>query len=276
MDTSNHRHSSPLRGFTLVELIVIIVIIALLVMILLPVFAQSREKARSSACESNLKQIALGLIGYSQDYDGQLPPAWIGYNAINPAVSISFPGTARWMDVEQPYVKSTKIFTCPDSQSRYTPVPPDRIVSDTDPATGQPYVNENGGYSMNVTYYSDALAHPPTPVFDQPGNGRRSLSNIADPAGTAYIFDFYNGTASFQCTWGGAGGQGQPKIDNNAHPRTLGGGGWLTELHNGRLNVEFCDGHVKSVDLDFLTQPGKIVEDGVPDYCHFTIENDCP
>jgi len=274
MDTSSYRHSAPLRGFTLTELVVAVAIVALLSGMLFPMFAQSREKARSSTCESNLRQIGLGLIGYSQDYDGQLPPAWIGWSA-NPAVSVPFPGTARWMDVEQPYVKNTEIFTCPDSQTKYTPVPPDRIVSETNPATGQPYAAENGGYSMNVTYYSDPHVHPPTPVFDQPGNGRRSLSNIADPAGTAYIFDFHNGQASFQCAWS-AGGQTQPRIDNNAHPRTLGGGGWLVELHNGRLNTEFCDGHVKSVDLDFLTQPGKIVEDGVPDYCHFTIENDCP
>src|ERR1700728_718732 len=103
------RTMEPLRkckAFTLIELLVVIAIIALLAAILFPVFAQAREKARATACLSNLKQMGLGLIMYTQDYDEEMPPAWIGFNATNPAASVGFPGTARWMDVEQPYVKN--------------------------------------------------------------------------------------------------------------------------------------------------------------------------
>jgi len=260
------------RGFTLIELLVVIAIIAILAAILFPVFAQAREKARAISCASNLKQLGLGLIQYSQDYDEQLPPAWIGYP------EVGFPGTARWMDVIQPYVKNTQVYTCPDSATKYVPVPTNKIVNSIDPATGIRYGNENGGYSMNVTYFSDdPNAHPPTPVPDQPGNHQRSLANIPDPAGTAYIFDFKNNPDSWQCVWqAGVGGWWpQPAIDNNANPPSLGTGGWLVALHQRRLNVEFCDGHVKSVDLGYLTQPSRIIENGVPDYCHFTIEDDC-
>ena len=41
------------RAFTLIELLVVIAIIAILAAILFPVFAQAREKARSSTCQSN-------------------------------------------------------------------------------------------------------------------------------------------------------------------------------------------------------------------------------
>ena len=57
------------RGFTLIELLVVIAIIAILAAILFPVFARAREKARMASCQSNLKQLALGILMYAQDYD---------------------------------------------------------------------------------------------------------------------------------------------------------------------------------------------------------------
>src|SRR3989442_12909634 len=62
------------RGaFTLIELLVVIAIIAILASILFPVFAQAREKARSTSCTSNLKQLSLAWLMYAQDYDEALP-----------------------------------------------------------------------------------------------------------------------------------------------------------------------------------------------------------
>jgi prepilin-type N-terminal cleavage/methylation domain-containing protein/prepilin-type processing-associated H-X9-DG protein len=65
------RRTRPARhlGFTLIELLVVIAIIAILAAILFPVFAQARDKARQTACLSNMKQIGLGLMMYAQDYD---------------------------------------------------------------------------------------------------------------------------------------------------------------------------------------------------------------
>lgn len=54
-------------GFTLIELLVVIAIIAILAAILFPVFAQAREKARSTACVSNTKQIMTAVKMYSQE-----------------------------------------------------------------------------------------------------------------------------------------------------------------------------------------------------------------
>src|SRR5687767_15116511 len=61
------------QAFTLIELLVVIAIIAILAAILFPVFAQAREKARQTACLSNMKQILTAEQMYTQDYDEMLP-----------------------------------------------------------------------------------------------------------------------------------------------------------------------------------------------------------
>ena len=93
-------------GFTLIELLVVIAIIAILAAILFPVFAKAREKARTAACQSNIKQILLGIKMYVEDYDGRFPGA-----RYRP------PGEPQytWRKVIFPYVKNEQIFICPSN-----------------------------------------------------------------------------------------------------------------------------------------------------------------
>lgn len=95
------------RGFTLIELLVVIAIVAILAAILFPVFARARENARRTSCLSNLKQIGLGIMQYTQDYDETYPSygTYIGNTDAAPF----------WTTTVQPYLKSAALLRCPSS-----------------------------------------------------------------------------------------------------------------------------------------------------------------
>ncbi len=64
-------------------------------------FSRARENARRSSCQSNLKQISLGLLQYAQDYDERLP--------------LNTSPTRDWVHLINPYTKSCPILHCPSS-----------------------------------------------------------------------------------------------------------------------------------------------------------------
>jgi prepilin-type N-terminal cleavage/methylation domain-containing protein/prepilin-type processing-associated H-X9-DG protein len=119
---------SDVSAFTLIELLVVIAIIAILAAILFPVLAQAKEAGKKTACLSNTKQLNLGMILYFNDYDDELMPVADPTNTI------------LWMDLLEPYVKSSKIQVCPDD--------PGDTVS----------------YGLNSLVFVDLFGLPPGPL----------------------------------------------------------------------------------------------------------------
>ena len=106
------------NAFTLIELLVVIAIIAILAAILFPVFAQAREKARSASCLSNEKQIGLGLMMYTQDYDETYPTAYFYKNNTATTNGGSTGGYVHFTAMIHPYIKNEQVWLCPSDPSR--------------------------------------------------------------------------------------------------------------------------------------------------------------
>jgi prepilin-type N-terminal cleavage/methylation domain-containing protein/prepilin-type processing-associated H-X9-DG protein len=66
-------HRRPMRGFTLVELLVVIGIIALLISMLLPALNKARRAASTVACAANLRSIIQAVHIYASQNNGYFP-----------------------------------------------------------------------------------------------------------------------------------------------------------------------------------------------------------
>jgi len=132
--TKKHRF-----GFTFIELLFVIAIISILAAILFPVFGRARENARRTSCASNLKQIGLGLLQYTQDYDEQFPAA-----GMSGTQSLGY----GWGGDIFPYVKSTQVFACPSDSSELN------TTYNVAPYTTYPRVSYAINASIFFNYYN--------------------------------------------------------------------------------------------------------------------------
>ena len=117
------------KAFTLFELLMVICVIAVLVAVLVPVFAQAKEKSKPELqCMMNMRQIGTSLIMYIADYDEYLPSVdftdvkvedqslWFSNMSYNQNTSSNDPLKTTYAGLLIPYIKSTKIYVCPSDK----------------------------------------------------------------------------------------------------------------------------------------------------------------
>jgi prepilin-type N-terminal cleavage/methylation domain-containing protein/prepilin-type processing-associated H-X9-DG protein len=233
------------RGFTLIELLVVIAIIAILAAILMPVFAQAREKARTASCQSNLKQIMTAIHMYMQDYDEQvMASGWLQIGTTG--------NWATWMEMVNPYIKNEQVFKCPSapkSPGEYgLAASINRVASDYCWPFWIPYNYWNW---FGVTMFGGYPIHPnspyrsPNPWAFNAGPLQSDKPSEAAMIVEGYMATYYPSTANTNLIFGSAATTGFCLAIGQSPTTQFDPQGRRCFRHNEGHNVGFADGHVK-------------------------------
>jgi prepilin-type N-terminal cleavage/methylation domain-containing protein/prepilin-type processing-associated H-X9-DG protein len=229
------RRQGSARAFTLIELLVVIAIIAILASILFPVFAKARDKARQSACFSNMKQIGLAFMNYAGDYDDGLPSSHF----------------AAYIYLLRPYLKAVQVWRCPSNSAGFYYVQYDHI----DPRRAGQIVKTpevpDGRWPNSYIINDDVVKG----TFDRPERG--NLADIQFPSETPMLSESdYAQRAEEENV--------EHRVSPVEAPETLGaksrtdymGSAWCHHVtpsslgrihpwHNSGANFAYSDGHAK-------------------------------
>jgi prepilin-type N-terminal cleavage/methylation domain-containing protein/prepilin-type processing-associated H-X9-DG protein len=247
-------------GFTLIELLVVIAIIAILAAILFPVFAQAREMARKTTCASNMKQAALAINMYVQDYDERMVPMQYGCCGYDSTVEMS------WPQLVQPYTKNWGLHNDPSDPYSDDDIGLQQLgLTQASPQREKEYA---WGLTTDLGYnYMYLSPFGPEHAADSLGNTTDfigvGLASISKPANCLMLVDsIWDRDAS------GPRGGGNWFVEAPSwwySNSAFWFGGWAYDdnrswiqygatwpRHNKKMNVTFVDGHVQTMSLDQL------------------------
>ncbi len=139
------------HGFTLVELLVVIAVVSTLVSLLVPAVQRAREAANRTQCQSNLRQIAIGLDHYMSGR---------GPHGTYPNVDSLPVSTPTPASLGGPFGSIAKVlgrfvednnaaFACPDDVGGMVPLDPSDPNSLPDLQSKPYYVTEGISYEYN-------------------------------------------------------------------------------------------------------------------------------
>jgi prepilin-type processing-associated H-X9-DG protein len=216
------------KGICLLELLIVIAIAAGLYAILFPVFAQVREKAYQTACISNQRQVAMGVLQYATDYDETFPHGNVPIE--DGTKNLTWP-EALWANRQHLASKPNVggIFSCPKAPRGRLP-----------------------GWSTVVG--SDAVFTPMQWAGDErPSRPAVSDAQVSEPSSTVMLTDgvdsgqswFYAIFIADAPDWasGRATAWHDVKVTNPRSPAP--GPGIAFSRHSGGANYTFIDGHTE-------------------------------
>jgi prepilin-type N-terminal cleavage/methylation domain-containing protein/prepilin-type processing-associated H-X9-DG protein len=223
-------------GFTLIELLVVVMIICILLAMLFPVLNLVRSAARTTVCQSNMRQIYVGLIGYTNDWNGCMPHilnydpqpgsyhwgAWGETWGTTIAVFLNcrtggYPGGVPAEGPNLASISTLNIFRCPENQA-------------------QQYQMGTGGGEFCTSYT---------------GNGFGTLEQTFNCPWTSRVFAQekfirLQHISELMCFWDGSYYGSGPQGNDGARsiPFTSVGAQWVRYCHHGRSNIMYVDGHI--------------------------------